>query len=210
MANPKSKAYSLACPSPFRDRVNRLALRRGVSVADLARAVLLLVPGSWLDRIADPGEPDAVDRETVSLKSGPASGRSLRRKPRLQLRLEPGHDKPRLRRALALALALDEGSLSLRLEAGDGSRATPAEPSKAETPLKHLIEQVAFQPLANGVTTREAALYVLGFPPAARPEVLELKSRFRALAQILHPDSPTGDHRRMSQLNQAIALLTKR
>ena len=201
----KSKAYSVSCPSRFRDRVLALAHRRRASVADLARAVLLVLSPDALAQIADPGEPGKDDRESVALKSGPGSGRRLKRKPRLQLRLEPGHDPRLLRRALALALALDEGSLRLALQRpGEGPPAA-LDPAR----IRQMIETVAFQPLVHGITTREQALSVLGFPPGARPDPATLKARFRALAQVLHPDGPFGDHLRMSQLNAAIRFLTR-
>ena len=50
-------------------------------------------------------------------------------------------------------------------------------------------------------------LYVLGFPPNAKLSPEAIKSRFRALAAIHHPDSAFGDTRRMSQLNEAMATL---
>ncbi|MBI1777390.1 MAG: J domain-containing protein [Proteobacteria bacterium] len=205
---PESKTYTVACPSRFRDRVNALARRRGVSVADLARAVLLTLPEEALAGLPDPGEPGQGDREEVRLKSGPGEGRRLRRKPRLQLRLEPGHGTGELRRALALALDLAEGRFRIRLEAGE----TPSDgidPAEEIRRLKGMVGTLAFQPLARGIANREEALHVLGFPPGARPDAKLMKARFRALAQILHPDSATGDHLRMSQLNAAIRMLTR-
>ena len=57
------RSYTIPCPSAFRDRVTGLALRQGVSVADLVRAVQLLVPPATLAAVTDPGEPSGADRE---------------------------------------------------------------------------------------------------------------------------------------------------
>ncbi|MCR9177657.1 MAG: J domain-containing protein [Alphaproteobacteria bacterium] len=44
---------------------------------------------------------------------------------------------------------------------------------------------------------------MLGFPPSAVPDQSTIKQRWRRLARIYHPDSPFGDHERMTQLNAA-------
>jgi hypothetical protein len=219
-------SYTVSCASGFRDAVEGLARRRGVNVADIARSVLLMVPPEPLATIADPGEPAADDRESVLVKSGAARGRPWRRKPRLQLRLPPGNDAPTIRRALALALALDSGQVVLRLEDGIGIGCkTTAETGSCETPeqtppageqqeelerLRTLVSVLSFEPLKDGVRSRADALHVLGFPPAAAPDAAAVRARFRMLATIHHPDSGYGDHRRMSQLNAAMDMLRGR
>jgi len=50
-------------------------------------------------------------------------------------------------------------------------------------------------------------LHVLGFSPGTKPHSRMLRAKFRLLATIHHPDSDHGDHQRMSQLNQAMAIL---
>lgn len=91
-------------------------MKRQVNVGDLARSILLVVSPDAIAAFPDPGDPPADDRETVILKSGPAEGRPWRRKPRLQVRMPPGHEIPFIRRALGLALAMDEGAIAVRLE----------------------------------------------------------------------------------------------
>ena len=59
----------------------------------------------------------------------------------------------------------------------------------------------------SGVKSCRDALYVLGFSHEDTPDVGAIKARFRMLATIHHPDSRFGDHRRMSQLNEAINCL---
>jgi hypothetical protein len=219
---PVSKSYTIPCSSRFRDAVTGLAQQRHVSVADLARAVLLLLPMDTLAALPDPGEPTLTDREDVTLKSGPTKDRRIRRKPRLQARLQPGLRIADLRRALAAALDLGHGTVSVRLE--DARAVRPPTISTVDDNverqalvesweevgrLRQLLQSVSFQPLDGGIATRSDALYVLGYPPSARPDARALKSRFRLLAQIHHPDSPTGNTLRMSQLNAAIQHLLR-
>jgi hypothetical protein len=185
-----------------------LAQKRNVNAADLARSVLLLLPAETIASVPDPGDPPPGDRETVILRSGPSKGRPWRRKPRLQLRLARGMDAKTARRALAVALALDEGEhrIELRL-AGE----TSAEELKLEIErLVRIVSDLSPAVLTQGVRTPAEALHVLGFPPDADPDYAEVRSRFRALAAIHHPDSGTGSHQRMAQLNQAIEVLRRR
>ena len=222
MPSPSKHSYTVPCSSAFREAVEALAESRQVNVGDLARSVLLVVPGAQVERFQDPGEPPSHDRETVILKSGPAEGRPWRRKPRLQVRMPPGHTIPFIRRALGLALALAEGSLSVTLEDPEALAQRLAPPPIIPAPpppveedpatdeverLKAIISALAFQPLTEGVHSRAEALYVLGFLPDARPDSRTVRAKFRLLATIHHPDGEHGDHQRMSQLNQAMALL---
>lgn len=217
-------SYTVPCASAFRARVEQLATRRKVNVGDLARSILLVVPEAAIATIPDPGEPAGDDRETVILQSGPAEGRPWRRKPRLQVRLPPGYDVPLIRKALAVALAMDGGELAVRI--GDERPAPADKPPVAVTPdkppaavgqtddttdelerLRTIISVLVFEPLSHGVKSRGDALHVLGFPPSADPDTRTLRAKFRMLATIHHPDSNYGSHLRMSQLNQAMDLL---
>jgi len=219
MPSPSKHSYTVPCASAFREAVEALAESRQVNVGDLARSVLLVVPGSAVDRFPDPGEPASNDRETVILKSGPAEGRPWRRKPRLQVRMPPGHAIPFIRRALGLALALAEGTRTVTVEdpkaAAQRSEPEPPPPQHVEEDpaadelerLRAIISTLAFEPLAEGVRSRAEALYVLGFLPDARPDSRTVRAKFRLLATIHHPDGAHGDHQRMSQLNQAMSLL---
>lgn len=203
------KSYAISCSSDFRDRVQALAEQRGVNVGDLARSVMLVVPPEEVAAMADPGEPAPDDRETITLKSGPGAGKPWRRKPRLQVRLPPGHSVPELRKALNLALAMAAGDRKLRVELnGQGDMEAKLRDKEQEVNrLRAMIGALSFKPLSSGVKTRGDALYVLGFPQNAKLGPDLVKSRFRMLASIHHPDSAYGDTRRMSQLNQAMAKL---
>ena len=211
----KSQSYIVPCSSSFRDRVTAFADSQGASVADLARGVLLLVPNESVMATEDPGEPAADDREVVKLQSGPSKGRSLRRKPRLQLRLPIGYDAARLRRALALALKMSEGEKSFSVESvqdrkqRSDDRAIRVRLEEDIEQLRRIIGGLAFEPLRNGISSRSEALYVLGFAPTAVPDQKVIRGRYRRLALVFHPDSPFGDHQRMSQLNEALEKLTR-
>lgn len=205
----RKRSYAIPCASAFRDAVTALAERQRVNAGDLARSVLLLVPCDVVARYPDPGEPAPDDREQVVLKSGPSANKPWRRKPRLQVRLPDGFKIPEIRRALGMALAMEEGGVSLTLEEGRkpklGDRLKKAE-GEADR-LKGAVMALAFEPLDNGIRTRADALYVMGFPPNARPDQRAIRARFRMLATIHHPDSGFGHHERMTQLNEALSTL---
>jgi hypothetical protein len=241
-------SYTVTCPSAFRDLVEAMAARRGVNVGDLARSVMLVVPIGDIEACPDPGEPPPGDRETVILKSGPSEGRPWRRKPRLQVRMTPGYTVPFIRKSLALALAMERGELSIRVDdpkaraeaeakakaeaarqraaaeaAAQNAAAQNADALKAKARpdpdferhieeverLRAIINVLAFEPLTDGVRTREEALHILGFPPTARPDERTVRAKFRMLATIHHPDSNHGNHQRMSQLNAAVDILKR-
>jgi len=210
-------SYTVPCSSAFRQEVEALAARRKVNVGDLARSVLLVLPEATIAAFPDPGEPPSNDRETVILKSGPAQGRPWRRKPRLQVRMPPGYAMPLIRRALSLALAMDKGEMTVFVGDARPAVAVPPPPgddslflAAAEEEVERLravVGVLAFQPLPDGIKTRTEALHVLGFPPGSDPDLRAIKAKFRMLATIHHPDSPYGNHARMSQLNQAMDFL---
>lgn len=202
------RSYTIPCSTAFRDRVTALARRKGVSVADLVRAVQLLVPSELLAKVADPGEPGEADRESVQLKTGPSKDRRMLRKPRLQVRLTGEAAVADLRRALRLALDLAEGGTAIRLEAAGAVDPAVLQQEEIDR-LRTTVQALAFEPLAEDIRSRSEALYVLGYPPWATPDQRVLRSRFRALATVYHPDNPTGDTVRMAQLNAAIAFLTR-
>lgn len=211
----RKHSYTVPCASAFRDEITALARKRGANVADLARSVVLVVAPEVIAAFPDPGGPAPDDRETVVLKSGKAKGTPWRRKPRLQVRMAPGHDVETLRRALGLALAVDRGDIDVRLD-GFGAEPEPQpEPFLAHEMreeldrLRSMISVLAFEPLADGIRSRNDALHVMGFPPGSLPDDRTLKSRFRTLATIHHPDSDQGNHNRMSQLNEAMSHLKR-
>jgi len=199
-------SYTVPCSSAFRDAVEALAAARGGNVADLARSVVLLLPPEAIRACPDPGEPAPGDRDAI------ADGRR-RRKPRLQVRLPAGYDAVTIRKALAVSLAIADGKASLDLDlpgvpGAPRSRARQAIEDEIARLLAS-IDALAFDPLPDGVETRADALYVLGYHPAARPTRDEIRRRFRVLATVHHPDGRHGSHRRMAQLNDAMALLRR-
>lgn len=233
----RKQSYTIPCTSIFRDMVAKLAERRAVNVADLARSVLLVIPEDIIRSFPDPGGPLPGDREETVLKSGPSAGRPWRRKPRLQARLSPGYDVSVVRRALNLAIILDDGQHSVKIhnpEADKKAQAAQAEQARqaaqkaqfvqatASTKaseklnnemtqemerLQAIVSVLLFAPLVSGVISRADALHVLGFAPTELPDRSIVRSRFRMLATIHHPDSNYGNHQRMSQLNAAMDLL---
>jgi len=223
-------SYTIPCSSEFRNRVSQLADRKKVNVADLARSVLLMVSDVDISRFDDPGDPDPQDRETIILKSGPSKGRPWRRKPRLQVRMAPGYEVLFIRKALNLALYMEEGKAQVRIDTAqtieqrkreierirqEALEAAKQEQSNHQLPetieemerLQAIVSVLSFEPLQDGVQDRSDALHILGFPPKTYPSRMELRARFRMLATIHHPDGKYGSHERMSQLNQAMEVL---
>lgn len=213
----RKHSYTVPCTSAFRDEVTALAQKRGANVADLARSVVLVVTPEVIAAFPDPGGPASDDRETVVLKSGKAKGTPWRRKPRLQVRMAPGHDIETLRRALGVALAVDRGEIDVRLDGLGGESESHQEPqpvlahemSEELDRLRSMISVLAFEPLTDGIRSRNDALHVMGFAPGSLPDNRAVKSRFRTLATIHHPDSDHGNHNRMSQLNEAMSHLKR-
>ena len=215
-------SYTIPCSSAFRDAIDALAASRQVNVADLARSILLVIPETAIREVPDPGDPPPEDREETTLKSGPSAGKLWRRKPRLQVRLSAGYNVTMVRRALNLALKLNQGDLTPKLEkarpdTGAVKTQKPTEPREPPQPSRPLQEEVdrlqsivsalMFEPLEEGVTTRADARHVMGFAPTDRPDKATVRARFRKLAAIHHPDGNYGNHQRMSQLNAAMDLL---
>jgi len=209
----RKHSYTIPCSSEFRDTVMDLAARRRVNVADLARSVVLVVSAEEIANFTDPGGPLAGDRETVILKSGAAKGKPWQRKPRLQVRMAHGYDPVTLRKALGMALAIDRDEIDISLNGMDHEIVEEAPvmddsiviEARAELErLRSIISVLSFDPLPRGIRCREDALHILGFPPGSLPDGKVLKTRFRALATIHHPDSGHGNHDRMSQLNEAM------
>lgn len=238
MADPKT-SYTIPCSSAFRDAVLALAERRQVNAADLARSVLLVVPQGLVALYPDPGSPQPNDRETITLKSGPQAGKVSRRKPRLQVRMPPGLTPSTIRKALNLAIAFDNETMSFQVRDPSGpalgASPEPPKPPPPEPPppapdltlqlgaaqaeihrltdaldrLRAVLDVVTFEPLPDGVQTYEEALFVFGYPPKTHPDSREIRSRFRVLATVHHPDGPHGSHHRMSQVNAAMDLLRR-
>ncbi|MEM6492064.1 MAG: J domain-containing protein [Pseudomonadota bacterium] len=203
----RSRSYVVPCSSTFRDAVAGAAAAAGASPADLARAAFLLAGPDRIGGWPDPGEPAARDRETVVIRSGAAKDRVMRRKPRLQLRLEPGLPISLIRRALALAIAVRGGGAELRVDpAGTGLDARYAAIEEQLVRARDAIDALAPTPLGS-IATDADALYMLGLPPGARPNADTVRDRFRRLAKIHHPDAPFGDTARMGLLNAAFRRL---
>ena len=217
-------SYTIPCSSSFRDAINALAAKQRVNVADLARSVLLVIPETAIHEVPDPGGPPPEDREETTLKSGPSAGKLWRRKPRLQVRLSAGYNATIVRRALNLALKLNQGDLTAALEKArpDAEAFETQKPTVAQEPpqqslalkeemdrLRSIVSVLMFNPLEEGVTTLADAWHVMGFAPSDRPDKATVRARFRKLAAIHHPDGYYGNHQRMSQLNAAMDLLSR-
>jgi hypothetical protein len=188
MTSGTKHSYTVPCSSAFRDQVEALAKRRGVNVGDIARSVLLVLPLPVIAEFADPGEPPAEDRELVVLKSGPAEGRPWRRKPRLQVRMAPGYTIQNVRKALGLALSLEQGALEVHLRdpnavpvpQQDAPAASEAEPKAAMAVQEAPVKKERRSPGRRQSDQREAeALKALEL---ARDEIERMRAAISVLA----------------------------
>lgn len=203
------KTYALLCPSRFRDAVLLLADRRRTDPSSVARAALLLVGARELP---DPGEPEPQDRDIQILPRATGKAKVVRRKPRLRLRLPPGLEASEIRRALALALAIDDQQGYQLLTAsevkGFAELADRALAKAQEVAVA--IDRIAFRPLRDGVKTPRQAAYVMGFLHEWGIDEATVTARFRQLAPVFHPDTgPAANETRMVQLIEARRLLTE-
>lgn len=231
------QSYVVSCSGPFQAKVTELAERLGVTASDLAISVMTLIQRDEIERFPDPGDAPDGDREVVVLRSGPRAGRSLRRKPRLQLRLRPGLAPAHIRRCLGLALAIHAGEEAVSVGGPAPTAQIMPEPPPAPPPpqpdpelrdrlsqlegqlvrardaeaeLRAIINLLAFDLLPNGVRNQKDARYVLGLPPDGRLDRRHVKARFRQLSQVFHPDKTTGDTDRMGQILDASRFLENR
>ena len=179
-ATSTKQSYTIPCSSSFRDAVEALARQRHANTADIARSILIVVPKSVIAAFPDPGDPAPDDREVVMLKSGPARGRPWRRKPRLQLRLAPDYDESLVRRALALALAIDAGQFDVTLVP---SAAAPLQ--TAAPPKSGATSEMRGRPQAAPPKSNEAA----EMPGQAERELMRATQddlmRLRAMVSVL-------------------------
>lgn len=214
------KSYVVPCSSSFRDAVLDLARRRGLTATDLALSVIALIDRPTIAGQPDPGGPAPGDRETVELKTGPRQGRKLTRKPRLQVRLPAGLPAASIRKALSFALSLNDGSQSLAVASAeeerrrDGAlaaqRAAVAKTRETVDEIRAAMEVIAFDTAVGTVVTADQAYYILGLPPGLRVTMDVVKTRFRQLSRVYHPDRPTGDRIRMGLLIDAVRYLESR
>jgi len=209
------RSYALPCPSGFRDQVEALAARRGVTVGDLARSMLLTLPEAEIARFPDPGDPAPHDRERVPLKSGAAGGGPWRRKPRLLVRMAPGLSVSLLRRALALALALDDGALRLRLEDPSLPVAVPPPAPVATRPPPPPLppaapapdEQQQIQTLLAEISEENEQLRVIVGVLAFEPLPGGIRTREEALHVLGFPPGAVPDQRILRAKFRMLAII---
>ena len=123
-----------------------------------------------------------------------------------------------------MVLAVGESRLQVRIEGAGAEAVAEVESYGRETietaeaevvrelhdeaeRLRTIVSALSFEPIADGIKTRQDALHVIGLPPGSRPDPQTLRSRLRMLATIHHPDGAYGSHQRMAQINAAMALL---
>ncbi len=204
--------HQVLCPSWFRDRVDGLAQRNGVTVGDLVESAMLLATPARLEAIADPGEPAADDIAVTVVALANGQTRTFRRKPCLKVRGVLGLDAPLIRRLLSFVLALDDDQ-SWRLIPADEVTRHHQQIAKLETRIQSLIDIVRQQhPNVTEIPPRNLreATALLGFPNEWCVDETNLNKRFREMARVFHPDTGlAGCDRRMHSIIEARRLLQR-
>ena len=124
--------YTVPCSSTFRQRILDLAEQQTVSVSDLVRSALLVLPTEVIERYLDPGGPSEDDRIDVPLRrvDDSAAGEPelpLLQSPWLEVEAQVGLAIDHMRRALALVLDLNGGLMTVGL-ADEAGRLAPPRP----------------------------------------------------------------------------------
>lgn len=173
----------VSCDPGFAQAVLTLAGRRHISVAQLADAVLTVMPQPTE---ADPGPGAAHLDAGATVERGEAL----------------------LRRALATALALADVSYPLSGATRMHGRIQTLE---YRNKLLHgALERVAFQPLDGDLTDVREAARLFGFVNEWCFDEDRVLRRFRELAPVYHPDTGVvACRQRMAQLIEARNLLVR-
>ena len=208
----KSKlSYTIPCSSKFRRDVRALAETGETTIGAIARSVFFLFSPETIKMRQDPGGPQTQDRDLVQIKTGSNAGKTLQRKPRIQLRLAGGYSAADVRKALDIALDLKKRNAFKIKNIADGSSLPSAVETKSLknelTALKESLSKLLFTPLEGGVKTKLDALYVFGFPSKLDPTKMTITARYKELASVYHPDTALGSHTHMTQINQAYQIL---
>ena len=211
MKQKRKRYYTIPCSSKFALSVTTLAKSEKTSVGEIARVVFFLFSPETIEAWEDPGDPAKHDRETVQIKTGSNSGKTMRRKPRIQLRLPGGYTSGQIRKALDIAIKLKNRH---KFIAGNTMpalfsefREKPEAIQKELQILKRVVSKLLFTPIEDGVKTRADALYIFGFSSKITPPQISVSRRYKELASIYHPDTALGSHSRMTQINQAYQIL---
>ena len=211
MEHKPKKSYTIPCSSKFRLDVTNLAAKEKLNIGEIARMVFFLFPLKTLRTREDPGGPPRHDRESVKIGSGPNAGKTMLRKPRIQVRLRGQYTAADVRRALGVVLELRNQDLFNSKNLTDGSWfMSPFEKKSLKRELAALnrtVSKLLFTPLEQGVKTRLNALYVFGLPTESTLTKSTIAERYKELASIYHPDTPQGSNNHMTQVNQAYQIL---
>jgi len=204
------KLYAVPCPTAFRAAVEALADRMATTPSQLVRSAMTLCDPMTHASIADPGDPGRQDRDVFTRRLPDGRSRQVRRIPRLRLRLPAGLSHEQIRRALALALALNDGN-GFVLTPQDQLRAEARQRDRQQDlidRLRQAMDQLAFRQPVQPVHTVGDAAQLFGFQHIYGLDERAVTARYRQLAALFHPDGglvENGD--RMAQLADARRIL---
>ncbi|MFD2263562.1 hypothetical protein ACFSM5_11735 [Lacibacterium aquatile] len=173
----KTVSLTLSLPRADKLRLERLARDKGETPARLVQSAMMLASSE-------------IFAGLPPLLAGDAQ---------LKLRLPVDISEEDARSAVALVLALADGSLGKAPAKPDADRILEA---------RDAVERLAFEPLPSGVRSPRQAAHVMGFPGELGLTEAQVSARFRKLAPVYHPDTGfiAGD-RHMGQLIEARRIL---
>lgn len=204
--------HQVLCSTRFRNAVEGLAERNGVTLAEILESAMILATPARLEAIADPGEPEPGDLAVTVVPLANGQSRTFRRKPCLKIRGPMGLDPALIRRLLSFALALDNDDEWRLVPVAEVTR--PYHQIATLERRIHALVEILRQQYPN--VTEEPprnlrqATALMGFPNEWCIDETAINKRFREMARVFHPDTGLAAcAKRMNSLIEARKLLLR-
>ena len=200
----KRHNHTIYCSEGFKSRVVAVCDATDMSPADLVKAVFLFSDIKDFNDIIL-GETNNV-REHVLVKSGINAGKTISRKPRIQIILPFKISPDVLKKALTLAT-----QPKLKLANVEDTKKMQLFSKKTMISDNNPIIKGIQPDMIDKITTIRDALHILGFAPRTKATKLEIKVRYRALLKAYHSDTGNifADTKRLSAVQSAWKIIDK-
>lgn len=210
----RQRRVRVPCRRAFAEGVLALCRSKGLAPGDLVGAAEAIFPSALIDGFEDPGPPRPEDAAVTFRAKAGGGARRVRTTPAILVATRRPAEAARIRRCLAMALALSDGD-RWRLLHADTIQAWHAAWAERERELRldrDLVEEslrrLAFRPVPGGVRSVAQAVRVMGLASEFGCTADAVNRRFRELAPVFHPDTGLlGCPERMRQLIEARKLL---
>ena len=193
----KRHNHTIYCSEGFKIRVAAVCDATDMSPADLVKAVFLFSDIKDFNDVIL-GETNNV-REHVLVKSGINAGKTVSRKPRIQVMLPFKTSPDVLKKALILAT---QPKLKL---------ANVEDTKKTMIAYNNSIIKGIQPDMIDKITTIGDALHILGFAPRTKVIKSEVKVRYRTLLKTYHSDTGNifADTSRLLAIQSAWKIIDK-